>query len=64
MDKAKVLEIIEPTSDMDGKLPATSFDAKKMRTDSLDDADDFPEREVCIYSHIGSVHKLIYYFYC
>ncbi|XP_039761177.1 ankyrin-2-like isoform X2 [Pararge aegeria] len=45
MDKAKVLEIIEPTSDIDGKLPASSFDIKKIRTDSLDDADDFPEKE-------------------
>ncbi|XP_023954844.1 serine-rich adhesin for platelets-like [Bicyclus anynana] len=45
MDKAKVLEIIEPTSDVDGKLPASSFDIKKIRTDSLDDADDFPDKE-------------------
>lgn len=46
MDKAKVLEIIEPSSDLDGKTPASSFDARKIRTDSLDDADDFPEKEV------------------
>lgn len=48
MDKAKVLEIIEPSSDIDGKLPTSSFDIKKIRTDSLDDADDFPEKEVSI----------------
>lgn len=48
MDKAKVLEIIEPTSEIDGKIPASSFDIKKIRTDSLDDADDFPEKEVCL----------------
>lgn len=47
MDKAKVLEIIEPISDLDGKVAASSFDTKKIRTDSLDDADDFPEKEVC-----------------
>lgn len=46
MDKAKVLEIIEPSSDLDGKTPASSFDPRKLRTDSLDDADDFPEKEV------------------
>ncbi|XP_038219061.1 ankyrin-2-like isoform X2 [Zerene cesonia] len=46
MDKAKVLEIIEPTSDAEGKMIATSFDTKRIRTDSLDDADDFPEKEV------------------
>ncbi|XP_059058497.1 ankyrin-2-like [Achroia grisella] len=45
MDKAKVLEIIEPNSDYDGKVVETSFDARKIRTDSLDDADDFPEKE-------------------
>ncbi|XP_046974007.1 ankyrin-2-like isoform X3 [Vanessa cardui] len=45
MDKAKVLEIIEPSSEIDGKLPTSSFDIKKIRTDSLDDADDFPEKE-------------------
>ncbi|XP_047516437.1 ankyrin-2-like isoform X6 [Pieris napi] len=45
MDKAKVLEIIEPTSDMEGKIIATSFDIRKVKTDSLDDADDFPEKE-------------------
>ncbi|XP_063370063.1 ankyrin-2-like isoform X3 [Cydia amplana] len=44
MDKAKVLEIIEPLSD--GKAPTSSFDARKIRTDSLDDADDFPEKEM------------------
>lgn len=48
MDKAKVLEIIEPSSDVDGKVPASSFDTRKIRTDSLDDADDFPEKEVNI----------------
>lgn len=46
MDKAKVLEIIEPSSDLEGKIVETSFDPKKIRTDSLDDADDFPEKEV------------------
>lgn len=46
MDKAKVLEIIEPSSEFDGKGPASSFDTRKIRTDSLDDADDFPEKEV------------------
>lgn len=46
MDKAKVLEIIEPSSDLDGKVPTSSFDTRKIRTDSLDDADDFPEKEV------------------
>lgn len=46
MDKAKVLEIIEPTSDMEGKIVSTSFDFRKVKTDSLDDADDFPEKEV------------------
>lgn len=46
MDKAKVLEIIEPCSDLDGKVPTSSFDTRKIRTDSLDDADDFPEKEV------------------
>lgn len=46
MDKAKVLEIIEPSSDLDGKIPISSFDSRKLRTDSLDDADDFPEKEV------------------
>ncbi|GBP41691.1 hypothetical protein EVAR_24051_1 [Eumeta japonica] len=46
MDKAKVLEIIEPVSDIEGKLEESSFDTRKIRTDSLDDADDlFPERE-------------------
>ncbi|CAK1546705.1 unnamed protein product [Leptosia nina] len=45
MDKAKVLEIIEPTSDMECKVISTSFDTRKIRTDSLDDADDFPEKE-------------------
>lgn len=46
MDKAKVLEIIEPSSEFDGKVAASSFDTRKIRTDSLDDADDFPEKEV------------------
>lgn len=47
MDKAKVLEIIEPCSDLDAsKIPTSSYDPKKLRTDSLDDADDFPEKEV------------------
>ncbi|KAM3960016.1 LOW QUALITY PROTEIN: uncharacterized protein ACR2FA_005939 [Aphomia sociella] len=46
MDKAKVLEIIEPSSDFDGKIVETSFDTRKIRTDSLDDADDFPEKEI------------------
>lgn len=46
MDKAKVLEIIEPISDLEGKATVSSFDTKKIRTDSLDDADDFPEKEV------------------
>lgn len=50
MDKAKVLEIIEPTTETDGKIPASSFDTKKLRTDSLDDADDFPEKEVNIFT--------------
>ncbi|XP_072945806.1 uncharacterized protein [Epargyreus clarus] len=45
MDKAKVLEIIEPSSDLDAKAPTSSFDTRKIRTDSLDDADDFPEKE-------------------
>ncbi|XP_014370017.2 titin-like [Papilio machaon] len=45
MDKAKVLEIIEPSTEADGKIPTSSFDTKKLRTDSLDDADDFPEKE-------------------
>ncbi|XP_068624617.1 ankyrin-3-like [Battus philenor] len=45
MDKAKVLEIIEPGFEADGKLPSSSFDTKKLRTDSLDDADDIPEKE-------------------
>lgn len=45
MDKAKVLEIIEPPSDVDGKVPPSSFDTRKLRTDSLDDADDIPEKE-------------------
>lgn len=49
MDKAKVLEIIEPMSDLDGKPLTSSFDTRKLRTDSLDDADDFPEKEVKIY---------------
>ncbi|KAI5636460.1 ZU5 domain-containing protein [Phthorimaea operculella] len=53
MDKAKVLEIIEPSSDLDGKMPITSFDAKKMRTDSLDDADDFPEKEAEYFGDEG-----------
>lgn len=47
MDKAKVLEIIEPNSDLDDQKPTSSFDPKKIRTDSLDDADDlFPEKDV------------------
>ncbi|CAG5037574.1 unnamed protein product [Parnassius apollo] len=46
MDKAKVLEIIEPISDVDSKVPVSSFDARKLRTDSLDDADDIPEKEI------------------
>ncbi|CAH2060663.1 unnamed protein product, partial [Iphiclides podalirius] len=45
MDKAKVLEIIEPSSDIDGKIPISSFDTRKLRTDSLDDADDIPDKE-------------------
>ncbi|KAL4712545.1 hypothetical protein ACJJTC_007561 [Scirpophaga incertulas] len=45
MDKAKVLEIIEPSSEVDGKIAISSFDTRKLRTDSLDDADDFPEKE-------------------
>ncbi|PZC81616.1 hypothetical protein B5X24_HaOG212322 [Helicoverpa armigera] len=49
MDKAKVLEIIEPSSDIDGKTPASSFDTRKIRTDSLDDADDFPEKEAVFF---------------
>lgn len=49
MDKAKVLEIIEPGSEFDGKVPVSSFDTRKLRTDSLDDADDFPEKEVFYY---------------
>ncbi|KAG6462715.1 hypothetical protein O3G_MSEX013427 [Manduca sexta] len=49
MDKAKVLEIIEPTSDLEGKLPTSSFDTRKIRTDSLDDADDFPEKEADVF---------------
>nr|XP_037876708.1 ankyrin-2 isoform X5 [Bombyx mori] len=49
MDKAKVLEIIEPMSDLDGKLPTSSFDSRKIRTDSLDDADDFPEKEADVF---------------
>nr|XP_032525040.1 titin homolog [Danaus plexippus plexippus] len=53
MDKAKVLEIIEPTSDIDGKLPTSSFDIKKIKTDSLDDADDFPEKEVEYFEDEG-----------
>lgn len=58
MDKAKVLEIIEPSSDIDGKLPTSSFDIKKIRTDSLDDADDFPEKEV-FYFYGGKNSLLI-----
>ncbi|CAG9569914.1 unnamed protein product [Danaus chrysippus] len=53
MDKAKVLEIIEPTSDIDGKLPTSSFDIKKIKTDSLDDADDFPEKEAEYFEDEG-----------
>lgn len=50
MDKAKVLEIIEPSSEIEGKAATTSFDTRKIRTDSLDDADDlFPEKEVCTF---------------
>ncbi|KAJ0171089.1 hypothetical protein K1T71_013288 [Dendrolimus kikuchii] len=49
MDKAKVLEIIEPTSELDGKMPISSFDPRKIRTDSLDDADDFPDKESDIF---------------
>lgn len=62
MDKAKVLEIIEPSSDLDGKTAASSFDTRKIRTDSLDDADDFPEKEV--NSKIKSAFQLCqpYYF--
>ncbi|XP_041984018.1 ankyrin-2-like isoform X4 [Aricia agestis] len=56
MDKAKVLEIIEPSSEVDNKLPASSFDPKKMRTDSLDDADDFPEKET---EYFGEDSKFI-----
>lgn len=46
MDKAKVLEIIEPSSEVvEGKVSV--FDARKIRTDSLDDADEmFPDKEV------------------
>lgn len=57
MDKAKVLEIIEPSSDLDGKVAASSFDARKIRTDSLDDADDFPEKEVDYCLRIRSSKK-------
>ncbi|XP_077288041.1 uncharacterized protein LOC143912621 [Arctopsyche grandis] len=40
LDQAKVLEIIEPTSDGDnGFVP--SFDTSRIKQDSLDDADDF-----------------------
>lgn len=52
MDKAKVLEIIEPSSEFDGKVPESSFDTRKIRTDSLDDADDFPEKEVKLIINI------------
>ncbi|XP_050671700.1 ankyrin-2-like [Leptidea sinapis] len=45
MDRAKVLEIIEPTSDIDDRFITSSFESRKLRTDSLDDADDFPEKE-------------------
>jgi hypothetical protein len=61
MDKAKVLEIIEPLSDVDGKTPASTFDPRKIRTDSLDDADDFPEKEVFyIYLLLASISLCIY----
>ncbi|KAJ2941011.1 hypothetical protein O0L34_g13140 [Tuta absoluta] len=53
MDKAKVLEIIEPSSDLDCKIPIACFDDKKMRTDSLDDADDFPEKEAEYFGEEG-----------
>ncbi|CAH0687120.1 unnamed protein product [Chilo suppressalis] len=56
MDKAKVLEIIEPSSELDGKITASSFDARKIRTDSLDDADDFPEKET---EYFGEDEKYI-----
>ncbi|XP_049881586.1 ankyrin-2-like isoform X2 [Pectinophora gossypiella] len=53
MDKAKVLEIIEPSSDIEGKVVPSSFDTKKIRTDSLDDADDFPEKEAEYFGDDG-----------
>lgn len=59
MDKAKVLEIIEPSSDIEGKLPTSSFDIKKIRTDSLDDADDFPEKEVFYFYRGKKKERLI-----
>lgn len=58
MDKAKVLEIIEPTTDFDAsKIPTSSFDPRKIRTDSLDDADDFPEKEVTTFHFIDYYTK-------
>lgn len=65
MDKAKVLEIIEPSSDLEGKIPISSFDPRKIRTDSLDDADDFPEKEVCTFLNYNIViilHNKLFYF--
>ncbi|XP_045486803.1 titin-like isoform X3 [Pieris rapae] len=61
MDKAKVLEIIEPTSDMEGKIIATSFDIRKVKTDSLDDADDFPEKENEFYEEGRGIEYPITY---
>lgn len=49
MDKAKVLEIIEPYSEvLDGQVElVSSFETHKIKTDSLDDADEmFPDKEV------------------
>lgn len=60
MDKAKVLEIIEPSSDFDGKEPASSFDTRKIRTDSLDDADDFPEKEVKLVNSIEFKRNILF----
>ncbi|XP_060807559.1 ankyrin-2 [Amyelois transitella] len=56
MDKAKVLEIIEPSSDLEGKVAGNNFDTRKIRTDSLDDADDFPEKEAEYFGDDGKYH--------
>ncbi|XP_053618820.1 ankyrin-2-like isoform X3 [Plodia interpunctella] len=56
MDKAKVLEIIEPSSDLECKAAETSFDTRKIRTDSLDDADDFPEKEAEFFGDDEKFH--------